>query len=188
MEALRLFLASLKEPGRILVIGDRDHTEADVILEHGHDVVSVAYSDGAGLWEDYELREQCDGVYCSHTLEHSHNVGLFLANLAAHCRPGGVIGIVVPPLKHAIVGGHVSLWNAGLLLYRLVLAGINCREAAVRSYGYNCAVVVRYVPFDLPKLKHDQGDIWKLRAYFPNKLACREGFDGRIESHRWASV
>jgi hypothetical protein len=82
-------------------------------------------------------------VWCSHVLEHQPNAGLFLAKLIRDCRDGGILAITVPPAKTEIVGGHVSLWNAGLLLYRLALTGIDCRDARVKTYGYNVSVIVR---------------------------------------------
>ena len=92
----------------------------------------------------------------------------------------------VPPLKHQIVGGHVSLWNAGLLLYRLILAGFDCSNAAVKSYGYNISVVVRRRNIQLPKLIRDSGDIAQLSAYFPKPV--NHGFDGRIDELNWKPV
>ena len=58
-------------------------------------------------------------------------------------KEGGVLAITVPPLKNEIVGGHLSLWNSGILLYQLVVAGFDCREAIVKKYGYNISVIVK---------------------------------------------
>lgn len=112
-----------------------------------------------------------DLIWASHVLEHQRNPGLFLEKVRDCCIPGGYIAITVPPAKHEIVGGHVTLWNAGLLAYNMVLAGINCRKANIWSYGYNISCVVRYHgPITLPELVMDAGDLEKLQDYFPRRL------------------
>ena len=92
----------------------------------------------------------------------------------------------MPPMKDAIVGGHVSLWNAGMLIYRLVLAGFDCRQAAVKTYGYNISVVVRKRVAHLPELAMDAGDIERLAQFFPMPVA--QDFDGRISQLNWPKV
>src|SRR5205085_8415837 len=78
-----------------------------------------------------------DCVWVSHVLEHQLNVNHFLRKLNSELREGGLLAISIPPLKQDIVGGHVTLWNAGLLLYNLILAGFECSHAAITCYGYN---------------------------------------------------
>lgn len=124
-----------------------------------------------------------DAVWCCHVLEHQINVNKFLERIHLFLTLGGVLAVTVPPLKHQIVGGHVSLWNAGLLIYNLVLAGFNCKGASIKQYGYNISVIVRRIPFILPDLKRDSGDIDRLSKYLPD--GWREGFNGNIRQHNW---
>lgn len=128
-----------------------------------------------------------DVVWCSHILEHQVNPNLFLKECLKWVEPGrGLLVVTVPPLKHSIVGGHVTLWNAGLLLYHLILAGLNCRGAAVKTYGYNISVIVQNRMFPkevMETLHHDAGDIVRLKEYFP--IDVKEGFDGRIAEVNW---
>jgi hypothetical protein len=86
--------------------------------------------------------------------------------------------VTVPPAKHNIVGGHVTLWNAGLLLYNMVLAGWDCSEALVMVYGYNISVLVEKKQAILPKLRMDSGDIDTLSKFFP--IQVEEGFHGEL--------
>ena len=74
-----------------------------------------------------------DCVWCCHTLEHQMNVGTFLTQIKRVLKEDGVLAITVPPMKHRIVPGHVSLWTGGLLLYNLVTVGFDCSKAIVRS-------------------------------------------------------
>ena len=124
-----------------------------------------------------------DCIWCSHVLEHQLNVNHFLTKIFHTLKDGGVLAITIPPLKEEIVGGHVTLWNAGLLLYNLILAGFDCKNAAVKSYGYNISVIVEKKTAILPNLNYDTGDINALNEFFP--LGVFEGFDGNIQELNW---
>lgn len=76
-------------------------------------------------------------------------------------------------MKQEIVGAHVSLWNPGLLLLRLVLAGFDCSEASVLVYGYDISVVLKKKTIkesDLAELSHDRGDLLILKNIFRIRL------------------
>jgi SAM-dependent methyltransferase len=128
--------------------------------------------------------EPHDLTWASHILEHQPNSNLFLKKLRKETKLGGMTCITVPPLKHNIVGGHVSLWNAGLLLYNLVLAGFDCSNAHIKSYGYNISVIAYAADFSLPaNLEFGSGDITKLKPWLPTFVD--EKFDGRINQWNW---
>ena len=90
-----------------------------------------------------------------------------------------------------IVGGHLSLWNAGLLLYQLVIAGFDCREAIVKKYRYNISVIVRKNKINIKnKLVYDNGDISTIKQYLPKQIEYDNNFKdisfcGDIESIGW---
>lgn len=156
------------------------------ILENGHKIKKII-----GDFNDIVFNEQYDCVWASHILEHQLNVSSFLSRLVSLVREEGVIAITVPPLKHAVVGGHVSLWNAGLVLYRLVLAGLDCSQASVLSYGYNISVIVKKTTITIPtNLEYDCGDIRRLKQYFPKSLQFDSNeqddpFNGNISRLNW---
>ncbi|MGU3494040.1 class I SAM-dependent methyltransferase [Xanthobacteraceae bacterium A53D] len=130
---------------------------------------------------ELESSRTYDLVWCSHVLEHQPNANAFLKKTLSLVTPGGWLAITVPPLKHKIVGGHVSLWNAGLILYQLVMAGNDCSDAVVMNYGYNISVLVRRRDVVLPELDYDSGDVDRLAAFLPS--GCSERFDGRMIGH-----
>jgi SAM-dependent methyltransferase len=132
----------------------------------------------------YDLFEKVDCVWASHLLEHQLNVNLFLKKCISMLHPGGYIAITVPPAKHQIVGGHVTIWNAGLIMYNLILAGTSCKNAMIKQYGYNTSVIVQYEAIKLPPLNYDNGDIEKLSPYFPEPHNYH-GFNGQIYGHNW---
>lgn len=139
----------------------------------------------ADIIGDYCITEvkPTDCIWASHVLEHQPNPGLFLQKCLYDLKPNGILAVTVPPLKNDIVGGHLTLWNAGLLLYNLVMAGFDCSEASIKTYGYNISVIVRKKLFTLPKLNMDFGDIEKLTEFFP--IPITHGFDGRIDEVNW---
>jgi len=129
------------------------------------------------------LPNNYDCIWASHVLEHQTNVGVFLTQCFNHLKNNGIFAVTVPPRKDAIVGGHVTLWNAGLLLYNLILAGFDCSEAKVKTYGYNISVIVRKKKARLPELDMDKGDIERLARFFP--FSVQQGFDGNINEFNW---
>ena len=163
--------------------GSGEHARAFYVA--GFDVTTISLREPADFVGDYMGKRfaPVGGIWASHVLEHQRNPGAFLDKCRAELKPGGWLAVTVPPMKSAIVGGHVSLWNAGLLLYHLILAGFDCRRAAVKSYGYNVSVIVRNEPAELPALNCDAGDIERLRQFFP--VDARQGFDGNIERANW---
>ena len=192
-QAADLFIGSLRPGARVLDVGAGDDGDGfgELCRAAGLDYVPFDWGDGED-WESLvrpSYIQAFDGVYMSHSLEHMLDTHHALRQIHNVLKPGGVVAITVPPAKHEIVGGHVTLWNAGLLLYRMILAGFNCRDAAVKTYGYNISVVVRQKRIEqLPTLMRDRGDIEILSYYFPKGLDIRQGFDGRIAEHNWRAV
>jgi len=154
---------------------DKQVVRQDINPEYSPDIL--------GDFNSIEIDGQFDCVWCSHVLEHQLNVNHFLKKIFACLKDDGILAITVPPLKEEIVGGHVTVWNAGLLLYNLILAGFDCKDASVKSYGYNISVIVKKKKAELPNLKFDAGDIKELAEFFP--FNATEGFNGQIKEWNW---
>jgi SAM-dependent methyltransferase len=187
----------------VLDVGGGAGEHAEVFSAFGKKVTSVDYGKSVyferrdvrrqviiGDFNTLDLPERYDLVWCSHVLEHQLDAHRFLQRLHLATREGGILALTVPPAKNEIVGGHVSLWNAGLLLYRLVLAGFDCRGARVRSYGYNISVLLEKRSITLPELAFDSGDVRRLRPFLPTALAYApnaldDPFEGRIDRLNW---
>ena len=123
-----------------------------------------------------ELGERFDCVWASHVLEHQPNANLFIRRLRAWAKQDGIIAVTVRPLKFDLVGGHLSLWTPGHLIYNLVFAGIDCSDAELYHYGYNITAIVRNRQAELPPLHYDSGDVGRLRRFMPPGF--HEGVDG----------
>ena len=171
-------LSSLKRGSRLLDIGcgDGEHAKG---FRKVFDVTTLDLKPEADIIGDYLSVEipKMDCIWASHVLEHQRNPGLFLDKVFKDLRPGGLLAITVPPRKDEIVGGHVTLWNAGLLLYNLVLAGFDCSRASLYVQEYDISVLVKKKEASLPTLKRDSGDIEKLANFFPFEV--HHGFDGK---------
>ena len=79
---------------------------------------------------------------------------------------------------------HLTNWNAGLLLYNLIINGVDCSDCSILSYGYNISIIVKNKKRGTVELTYDNGDIKKLMQYFPSCINS-EPFDGRIEEWNW---
>ena len=185
-------LLSLLSPNStILDIGGSKAREQAKFFELHNHVVKVndffSNSDYIGNFMDISFEEKFDAIWCSHCLEHQLNVNNFLVKINDISKDNALIAITVPPLKHKIVGGHVNLWNAGLVLYNLVMANFDCSKAIIKTYGYNISVIIRKKYIELPNLIYDKGDLHTLRRYFPRALnADKLGqFNGDIKELNW---
>jgi SAM-dependent methyltransferase len=180
----------------VLDIGCGAGAHSEIVLARGKKVTALDYGESIyfkqnkkrmevliGDFNTMHFDQQFDCVWASHILEHQLNAGLFLSKIFAVTKEGGVVCITVPPLQHEILGGHVSAWNAGLLLYNLVLAGFDCREARIRQYGYNISVIVSKTTAKLPPLVYDNGDVERIAAFLPPGL--KERFRGDIWQLNW---
>jgi hypothetical protein len=139
---------------------------------------------------DY-VETDCGGpwsaIWCSHVLEHQHDVHHFLIKMREDLAENGVLCITVPPAHGEFMGGHVSLWNEGMLCYRLILARFDCSQARVGVYDRNITVILRKrtIPCEaLDGLVHDKGDIEQLAPYFPVSN-LKQGSPMRFGNVRW---
>lgn len=169
-------LKSMLLPGaRILDIGSGKGEHAQWLRGKGFQVTTtdILESDYPGdfnkIWGQIKKAEGgFDAVWCSHCLEHQRDPGSFLEKVFAMAKPQvGIVAITVPPLKEALVGGHLLLYTTLSLVYNVVVSGIDCKKASIKKYDYNISLITRRVEFELPQLNFDYGDIEKLKDYFP---------------------
>lgn len=198
----------------VLDIGCGEGVHSDIFLENKKDVTAVDYGNSPyfkknknrigtiiGDFNEYKFTEQYDCVWCSHLLEHQLNPNMFLIKVNSVLKEGGVLAITVPSIErenkncYTVVGGHVTCWYAGILLYQLVLAGFDCSEASVKKYrysrGYNVSVIVKKRKINvLDKLVFDNGDIKTIQKYLPKSIEFKPNqsdikFNGNIEELNW---
>ncbi len=185
-EALERLLA-LPDVSTVLDVGSGSGEFAELLRQAGKTVETISLSPPADHVCDFmgwdSPKCDFDALWVNHVLEHQPNPNAFLRACKNRLRPGGHLVVTVPPLKGQIVGGHVTLWNAGILLYQLILAGFDCSHAHVGTYGYNISVIVPNMDFEMPQLAYDAGDIDRLAPFFP--IPISEGFNGELPNIRW---
>lgn len=167
----------------ILDIGSGGGGHSKLFREYGKRVTPIDIRTTGQDYMDLEVNKH-DCAWCCHVLEHQPNVNLFLKKISNDVVNNGLIAITVPPMKDTIVGGHISVWNAGLLIYNLVMAGINCKQCQIKTYGYNISVIVRNNRFELPdNLYCDKNELDVLKDYLPDCIKSQES--GVIGSYDW---
>lgn len=190
-QALPKFIAACRryQLTDVLDIGSGRGAQAAEMARHGLNVTTVSLGPGADVRGDYSATsfdQRYGGIWACHVLEHQPNIQIFLRKLRRDALPGAIIAVTVPPAKTEVVGGHLSLWNAGLLVYHLVLAGIDCAGAKVLTAGYDISVLVRNEPLVLPALTMANADLRALRPYFPAFPGWTgHGFPGVVRQHNW---
>lgn len=185
----------------ILNIGSGDGIHSIILKQSGKNVTDVDFGTSyyakqnknqfiSADYLTYHFMEPFDCVWVCHVLEHQPNPNFFLKKINSDLKENGILALTVPPLKHSIVGGHVSLWNGGLLLYHLILAGFDCRLASLKQDGYNISIILKKQSIkQLPDLSYDCGDLNNLKEFFPLELQKQypnlERFNGDIKDLNW---
>lgn len=196
----------LKDVKDILDIGSGEGLHAEKFLKSGKMVTCIDYGKSiyfdkkskninaiVGDYINYRFKKKFDLLWLSHVLEHQSNPGQFLEKCYSDIKLGGYIMISVPPRKECIVGGHVTFFNPGILLYQLVLAGFDCSESEICCYGYNISILAKKTESTIDKsiLSYDAGDISIIKHLLPKKLKYSKhindiSFNGKIKKYNWA--
>lgn len=130
-----------------------------------------------------KINEKFDAIYASHVIEHCQDTGHFLEKTRSLLKDSGVLFIVVSPFKHEIVGGHVHVFNMGILMYNLILSHFNVKNGRFVKQGYNIVGIVKKEFKKIPKLRNDKGDIEKLCNFFPDGI--QQNTNGDMISYNW---
>ena len=108
------------------------------------------------------------------------NVGDYLDSAFNALRVGGELVVVCPFYSNCIGSGNTNnLWNAGALLYNLILAGFDCKNAKVSTFTNEIQVYLvkssRVVPRSV--------SISSLNDFFP--IEVYQHFNGNILEINW---
>lgn len=170
----------------VLDVGFGKGEHAEFFRKFGKDVTTVDFNSSADFVGDYlsiALPTVYDCVWASHVLEHQLEPQKFIKKCLEDLKEGGILVITVPPRKDEIVGGHVTLWNSGLLVYHLLLAGCDCSDVSIKQYDYNISVMLEYKPVPVPNdLQFAKGDLEKF-MYAPPWFY--QGCNGHIDKWNW---
>lgn len=129
-----------------------------------------------------------DCLWSCHSLEHALDVHSTLTEWREkYLKPGGIVCVTVPVYEPLTKSGHINHFHAGTLVYRLLLAGFDVRNCAIKTVRNETTVIAKkpLEPLELPDdLRMDVGDIEKLAHLLPEPLA-HQGALGEIEEWNW---
>ena len=168
------FFSSLDRRGRSV-----DGVGVDMLPEGLLEYSSFDYVKSNFL--DFDRATEFDLVYSAHTIEHVQDTGIFLAKFFSYCKKGGHYCIIWPPPKKNIVGGHLHVFNVGLMLYNIVRMGIDCKSAKIYQSGYNLCIIGPYELFSLPDLTYNKHELSALADFFP--FPVKHNFNGDAASY-----
>ena len=189
MRSVRLLRNALRNnPDRVLDIGVGHARHAIAFMGNGAQVTGVdvkgpevespLYEHLQGAFEvvDFEDR-QYDLIWCSHTLEHVHNIQAFLLKAASLLKDGGMLYIAVPTDSQSRFHiGHLTLWNPVLLMYNLICSGWNCKDA--RWYTEYCTIglcIKKEPEIDLSWRTGMPDEMAGLNQYMPGNIRHEAG-------------
>jgi SAM-dependent methyltransferase len=191
----------LSQGSKVAIVGPgKDIVDISYFLEKTKNVFAFDYvknrmmSDCNYITGDFnetskEYTNKFNVVWACHVLEHQRNVGVFLDNIHRIMSDDGTLFISVPPLKHNIVGGHVSLWNMGLLMYNLCLSKFDVKNGKFKKNGYNLFGIVHKSKNQLPEdLIFDRGDLEKLSNHWNCNFPIKQDTDGRVDLANWNEI
>lgn len=139
---------------------------------------------------DVPIDRKFDVVYASNVLEHQKDVGAFIKRLMAICNDGGYIALIVPiQHHHKLLFGHLTSWTPGILIYNMVMAGLDCAEAKVCRGKYEISVIVQNKPAaQVSDIARSAAAGWpeemdQIKRYFPFDFFA--GCTADMDSIRW---
>jgi 2-polyprenyl-3-methyl-5-hydroxy-6-metoxy-1,4-benzoquinol methylase len=134
--------ALLQAPETVLDLGVGDGSHAKAFIAHGATVAGVDVKDPPHEHERYthsqmpveflEAQEdsEVDMVWCSHLLQYLPNVQAFLVQIETFLKDDGWLYIAVPSASQDRFRiGNLTLWTPALLVYNLICAGWDCKDA-----------------------------------------------------------
>jgi SAM-dependent methyltransferase len=108
-------------------------------------IMHPLYDHIQGPYETVDMGDrQWDMIWSCHTLEHIPNVQHFLIHLRSWLKEGGYLAIAVPTQRqNRIHIGHLTTWTPALLIYNLICAGWDCKEAEWYTESNSIGLIVR---------------------------------------------
>ena len=189
----------------ILEIGTGGGTASRVFEFLGKRVTGVDVDAGldialTGDFVQTQFSGKFDAVWASHVIEHQRNIGLFLDKIFDVLEDDGILAITMPSALSPLMIGHPNIMTPLHLVYALVLAGFDCREAAIRQYDWQFSIMVAKKPNGVPRLPFaatyfppisgrmdDPGYVPDLLSFFPAGLTFNAAGHvwGEVESLNW---
>ena len=143
-ECLEYFINTFKFK-EVMDVGCGSMPYSDLFLSknidyNGIDIRSDIHGDmyTCGNFMNYPFSKQYNAVISSHVVEHVPNTEQFLNIIRQITVDNGNVCIIFPKPKPNVVGGHVHIFNPGIMLYNLTRIGIDCSDwkCVVKDYSF----------------------------------------------------
>lgn len=108
-----------------------------------------------GPLELLKFSEPIDCAFICERVEEQLNLHRYLVSLRELIREDGLVAMVVPNAHHELIDRHFNLFTVGTLMYNMVRAGWDCREAQLRFDGRFINVMIK---------RHDIAPPWPSRV------------------------
>ena len=199
MRAVRLLeFAMSKKPATVLDVGGGQHgSHAIAFLGQGAKVTGIDvrsqrrplehpnYEQILSPYEKVDLGDRrFDMVWCSHVLEHVPNAQHFLIFLRHWLKDDGWLAIAVPTSRqNRLHIGHLSLWTPAHLVYNMICAGWDCKDAQWYTEYMTIGLIVQKKPdIDLSWRTSLPGEMTGLNNFTPRYIHHE---DGAWWGNRW---
>lgn len=186
----------------VLEIGSRTGEAARIFEFLGKEVFTVEFdprqqASYTGDFLDVAIDRQFDAVWASHVLEHQRNPGLFLDKCFDVLREGGVFCVTIPCALAPLLMEHPVIMTPAHMIYNLICAGFDCRDAMVKTYDWQFSVIVQKKTNTVPRQSFGAyppgglsfGGVERLGDFFPEAIGVPLMRDwatwGEIESLNW---
>jgi len=150
----------------------------DLSIDPRHtDLTHKNYQHEQSPYEEVDLEDKFDVVWCSHVLEHIPNVQHFLVTLYGWLKDDGYLCIAVPPdRQRRLHVGHLTLWTPAHLAYNLVCAGYDCKDAIWYTEYLSIGMMVQKKPcIDLSWRTGLPNELSNLNLYMPKVIRHEDG-------------
>lgn len=185
----------------VLDLGQVDLQRLALLAEGGRQVTGVVTSAVASLQtpnvtlrQDIPLDPETpfDCVIAIDLLQRQVDPQAFLRRAHRMLAEGGVLALSVPAMRYPLVTGDLTIWSGGLLLYHLVLSGLDCRNVKMLTQGEQIFLVLVKASIEPAPLGTFVPSPGTMRAHLPQGLEFIEmpdgglGFDGDLPAIGWS--
>ena len=129
-----------------------------------------------------------DCIIAVNVLHQERDPQRFLRRLHDLLPERSLLALTVPALRHPMLQGELSIWNAGLVLYHLVLAGFDCSNVQCLTQEAEISIILEKNAIDPWEEDSPRPPLGTLRRHLPQALDFVHEpawFNGDIPELNW---
>ena len=142
--------------------------------------VDKIFSDFNNFEGNIKTLDQAVDLIVLSQLHRQRNVGLYLDKAFNNLKVNGQLVVICPFYANSVGSGNTnSLWNAGYLIYNLILAGFDCKQARISTFKNEIQIYLKKNDRNVPKTI----SLDSLVDFFP--FDVYQHFNGNIQEVNW---